>query len=129
MPRRLIHEPHLLAHELRTPLGVLAGWMSLARDGDIHPERTPVEWKKAMRACDDAAARLNLIIKEACEEAVDRAHLDPVQVERVNRLLESTTAALEESQRVLVQIRRRSRQLAELRSERLETASAAHPIP
>jgi signal transduction histidine kinase len=129
MPRRLIHEPHLLAHELRTPLGVLAGWMSLARDGDIHPERTPVEWEKAMRACDDAAARLNLIIKEACEEAVDRAHLDPVQVERVNRLLESTTAALEESQRVLVQIRRRSRQLAELRSERLETASAAHPIP
>lgn len=115
MPRRLIHEPHLLAHELRTPLGVLAGWMSLARDGDIHPERTPAEWARAMQACDEAAARLNLIIKEACQEAFDHPHLDPVQVERVNALIESTTAALEQSQKVLLTVRRRWRRPAEAR--------------
>ncbi|HEY9286751.1 MAG TPA: histidine kinase dimerization/phospho-acceptor domain-containing protein [Candidatus Dormibacteraeota bacterium] len=107
MPRRLIHEPHLLAHELRTPLSVLAGWMSLARDGDIHPERTPAKWARAMQACDEAAARLNLIIKEACQEGLDQPQLDPVRVERFNSLIESTTAALEQSQRVLISVRRR----------------------
>ena len=107
MPRRLLHEPHLLAHELRTPLGILAGWISLVRDGDIHPERTPAEWRKAMRACEDAAERLNLIIKEACEEAVERSGMDAVQVERVSRLLESTTAALEQSERVLARVKQR----------------------
>lgn len=115
MPRRLLHEPHLLAHELRTPLGILAGWISLARDGDINPERTPSEWARAMQACDDAAARLNLIIKEACQEGFDHPHLDPVQVERVNSLLESTTAALEQSQRVLHLIKGRSQRPAVLR--------------
>lgn len=125
MPRRLLHEPHLLAHELRTPLGVLAGWMSLARDGDIHPERTPEQWAKAMQACDHAAARLNLIIKEACQEGIDRSQLDPVQVERVSHLLETTSAALEESQRVLVAVRRRWQRSAVTRM-RSGAISAAH---
>lgn len=126
MPRRLLHEPHLLAHELRTPLSVLAGWMSLARDGDIHPERTPEQWANAMHACDDAAARLNLIIKEACQEAIDRHQLDPPQVERVSKLLESTTAALEESERVLVAVRRTWHRSAEVRLQSGAT-SAAQP--
>ena len=129
MPRRLIHDPHLLAHELRTPLGILAGWISLARDGDIHPERTPEVWVKAMRACDDAAARLNLIIKQACEEAGDHSHLDPVQIQRVNSLLESTTAALEQSERVLLTVKRQSQRPDDMASEVLEAASAAHRTP
>jgi signal transduction histidine kinase len=108
MPRRLLHEPHLLAHELRTPLSILAGWVSLVRDGDVHPDRTPAEWATAMHACEEAAARLNLIIKEACQEAGDHALMDAAQVEHVARLLESTTAAVEQSQRVLVTVKQRS---------------------
>jgi signal transduction histidine kinase len=107
MPRRLLHEPHLLAHELRTPLSILAGWVSLVRDGDIHPDRTPAEWKKAMAACEEAAERLNLIINEACQEAADRAGMNAFEVERVTRLLESTTTALEQSQQVLIKVRQR----------------------
>ena len=44
MHRRLLREPHVLAHELRTPLAVLAGWYSLVRDADISPDATPAEW-------------------------------------------------------------------------------------
>ena len=54
MPRRLLREPHVLAHELRTPLAVLAGWYSLVRDADISPDGTPAEWARAMAACQDA---------------------------------------------------------------------------
>lgn len=68
-PRQLLREPHLLAHELRTPLAILAGWCSLILDGDIGPNTTPREWAEARSACEDAVARLNVTIRATCGEA------------------------------------------------------------
>ena len=69
MPRRLLREPHILAHELRTPLALITGWTSLMQSGEIHPDRTPEYWATAMAACAEASARLNILISEACDEA------------------------------------------------------------
>jgi signal transduction histidine kinase len=107
MPRRLLREPHVLAHELRTPLAVLAGWYSLARDGDISANKNPEEWAKAMAACQQAVDRLNLIINQACDEAKalrwNQAARDP----RVEELAEQTTRAIEHSRAVLYRAHQR----------------------
>jgi signal transduction histidine kinase len=106
MPRRLLREPHILAHELRTPLSVLAGWYSLVRDGDISAELTPEVWSVAMTACQDAVDRLNLIISQACDEASMRP-MDGAAFEQFNERLKRTQVAIGHSQRVLAQIRSR----------------------
>jgi signal transduction histidine kinase len=104
MPRRLLREPHVLAHELRTPLSVLAGWCSLIRDGDVHPDRNPQAWELAMAACEDAVARLNLIIAEACDEAERLRLQQPADIARMAQLLASTTAAIDHSRQVLAAV-------------------------
>jgi signal transduction histidine kinase len=110
MPRRrLIREPHLLAHELRTPLGVLAGWCSLLADGDVDPDRTPPQWEIAMKACQDAVARLNVIISEACNEAAALQRGQPDQYAHFSELVEITTAAVGQSRRIREQIHRERR--------------------
>ncbi|TMF60149.1 MAG: hypothetical protein E6I16_06980 [Chloroflexi bacterium] len=107
MPRRLLREPHVLAHELRTPLAVLAGWYSLVRDADISPQRTPVEWARAMAACQEAVDRLNLVISQACNEADSSNRLRGPAYEQFNQLLERTEAAISQSREVLVQLQLR----------------------
>ena len=87
MPRRLLREPHLLAHELRTPLSVISGWCSLIRDGDVRPDATPQEWERAMAACEEALK-----------------HVKHPQVERIAALLETTSAAIVHSRRVLAHV-------------------------
>jgi len=104
MPRRLLREPHLLAHELRTPLSVISGWCSLIRDGDVRPDATPQEWERAMAACEEAVQRLNLIISQACDEAEALKHVKHPQVERIAALLETTSAAIGHSRRVLAHV-------------------------
>jgi signal transduction histidine kinase len=107
VPRRLLREPHVLAHELRTPLAILAGWYSLVRDADISPERTPAEWARAMAACQEAVARLNLVISQACDEADSINRLKGPAYEQFNQLLKRTEAAISQSRDVLVQLQLR----------------------
>jgi signal transduction histidine kinase len=106
MPRRLLREPHLLAHELRTPLSVLAGWMSLIRDGDISPRSYPDRWQSAMDACQAAVDRLNLVISEACDEATALKRPGP-QLSDVLHLLQATQEAIDHSKEVMDRIRLR----------------------
>jgi signal transduction histidine kinase len=107
MPRRLLREPHVLAHELRTPLAVLAGWYSLARDGDISANKNPEEWAKAMAACQQAVDRLNLIINQACDEAKALRWNQGAPDPRVEELAEQTTRAIEHSRAVLYRAHQR----------------------
>src|SRR5438128_12033794 len=107
MPRRLLREPHVLAHELRTPLAVLAGWYSLVRDADISPGGTPAEWARAMAACQDAVDRLNLVISQASDEANSIKRLQGPAYEQFNQLLQRTEAAIVHSREVLVQLQQR----------------------
>jgi len=107
MPRRLLREPHVLAHELRTPLAILAGWYSLVRDADISPQRTPAEWTRAMAACQEAVDRLNLVISQACDEADSINRLQGPGYEQFSQLLKRTEAAIIQSRQVLVQLQRR----------------------
>jgi signal transduction histidine kinase len=120
MPRRLLREPHVLAHELRTPLAILAGWCSLARDGDISAEKDPDEWARAMAACQQAVERLNLIINQACDEARELRWDQPARHDpRVEQLAEQTSRAIEHSRAVLYRVRRR----------RLEQGLETSPLP
>lgn len=108
MPHRLLREPHVLAHELRTPLAILAGWYSLARDGDISAEKNPQEWAMAMAACQQAVDRLNTIINQACDEASALRWPQPgLSDQRIERLVEQTTNAIEHSRAVRHRVRRR----------------------
>ncbi|HYM50042.1 MAG TPA: histidine kinase dimerization/phospho-acceptor domain-containing protein [Candidatus Limnocylindrales bacterium] len=100
MPRRLLHEPHVLAHELRTPLSVLAGWYSLIRDGDISAASRPAEWAGAMQACQEAIDRLNLVISEACHEASALKRRQLPEHERFVELLRKTEAAINHSRQL-----------------------------
>ena len=102
MPRRLLREPHVLAHELRTPLSILAGWYSLVRDGDVSPTGTPAQWALAMTACQQAVDRLNFIISQACDEAMTlEAVADSPSQGRMQQLIEETRAAIDHSQAIL----------------------------
>lgn len=106
MTRRLLDEPHVLAHELRTPLTVLAGWYSLIREEDISPNATPEQWATAMEACQEAVARLNLIINEACNEATSARRRRGPEYDHIAELLERTQMAVIQSREVLARIQR-----------------------
>ncbi len=103
MPRRLLREPHVLAHELRTPLSLLAGWYSLMESGDVHPDRTPKAWNSAMAAIQSATARLNILISEACDEA---EALKRLEATNYVELVEMTSSAIENSRRIHRQVSR-----------------------
>jgi len=119
MPGRLLREPHVLAHELRTPLAVLAGWYSLVRAADISPGGAPAEWARAMAACQDAVDRLNLVISQACDEANSIKRLQGPAYEQFDQLLKRTEAAIIHSREVLVQLQQR-------RQDATDTGEAAH---
>jgi signal transduction histidine kinase len=104
MPRRLLREPHLLAHELRTPLAVLAGWYSLIETGDVSPGTE--NWNSGMLACREAVDRLNLVIKEACDEVSAIRAYDAAAADRVERLMRETQQAVDHSWEVLTKIRK-----------------------
>jgi signal transduction histidine kinase len=103
LPRRLLREPHVLAHELRTPLSLLAGWCSLMQGGDIHPDRTPEQWQQAMEACEQAVARLNILISEACDEA---QALRQLQSSGFRDMVEMTSAAIQHARQIREEITR-----------------------
>lgn len=108
MPRRLLAEPHVLAHELRTPLSILAGWYSLVRDGDVTKTGTPQEWEIGMAACQSAIDRLNFIIAQACDEA-EALHRPEVagRHQYETRLFEETVQAIERSRALLARLEER----------------------
>ena len=102
MPRRLLREPHVLAHELRTPLSILAGWYSLIRDGDVTQSGTPREWELAMTACQAAIDRLNFIISQACDEVETLRWPDTgAGAEYGARVFEEATVAIQRSRELL----------------------------
>ncbi len=105
MPRRLLREPHVLAHELRTPLSILAGWYSLIRDGDLTKAGNPEEWEAAAEACQAAIDRLNFIISEACDEA--EALRWPVRQQYPRRVFEEATEAIQRSRELLARFEER----------------------
>ena len=110
MPRQLLREPHVLAHELRTPLSILAGWYSLLRDGDVTKSGTPREWELAMTACQAAIDRLNFIISQACDEAEALRWLDTAAGDEYGaRVFEEATAAIQRSRELLAQFEERRR--------------------
>ena len=102
MPRRLLREPHVLAHELRTPLSILAGWYSLVRDGDVTKAGTPDKWETGMAACQAAIDRLNFIISEACNEP-EALRPPEATVRRLyqTRVFEEAVEAIERSRTLL----------------------------
>jgi signal transduction histidine kinase len=104
MPGRLLSQPHLLAHELRSPLTILAGWHSLIRDGDIDPTTTPKEWAVAMAAIQDSTDRLNVIIREACQE-LELSRLRPEAYQRFTELLAGANLTVARSREVLERVR------------------------
>jgi signal transduction histidine kinase len=101
VPRRLLQEPHILAHELRTPLSLLAGWYSMMESGDVHPDRTPQAWSRAMTAIQTATARLNILISEACDES---EALKRLETSNYLELVEMTSSAIEHARRVHRQV-------------------------
>ena len=106
MPRRLLREPHVLAHELRTPLSILAGWYSLVRDGDVTRIDAPEAWKTAMKACQIAIDRLNFIISQACDEA-EALRWSVDGEEYGSRMFEEATAAIGRSRELLSRLEAR----------------------
>lgn len=105
MPRHLLREPHVLAHELRTPLSVLAGWISLIRDGDITPQKCPETWQSAMDACNIAVARLNYVIAEACDEAGSLKRIpDEQMIAPFLRLVVETRQAIDHSRELMERV-------------------------
>ena len=129
MPIRLLREPHVLAHELRTPLAVLAGWYSLVRDADISPQRTPVEWAQAMAACQEAVDRLNLVISQACDEADSINRRQGPAYEQFNHLLKRTEAAITQSREVLVQLQLRRQDPTDTAPNRVIRGRRMRPRP
>lgn len=110
MPRGLLREPHLLAHELRTPLSILAGWYSLIRDGDITKSDHPQEWQTAIAACQAAIDRLNFIISQACDESgALRWPVDAAGEHYGTRVFEEATEAIERSRELLARFEDRRR--------------------
>jgi signal transduction histidine kinase len=113
MPRRLLREPHVLAHELRTPLSILAGWYSLIRDGDITKAGHPQEWQSAIAACQAAIDRLNFIISQACDEAEAlRWPSDTAGEQYGTRVFEEATEAIQRSRELLARYEERRRKRA-----------------
>jgi signal transduction histidine kinase len=117
MTKSLLREPHLLAHELRTPLSVLAGWYSMIRDGDISPNDKPQEWDRAMDACREAIARLNLVIAQTCDEPSLLMQLEGPQFGEVLALMEKTQDAIEQSRELMGRIEKQKQRHRELLSE------------
>jgi signal transduction histidine kinase len=110
MPRRLLREPHVLAHELRTPLSILAGWYSLIRDGDLSKAGNPQEWQAATEACQAAIDRLNFIISQACDEAEAlRWPADHAGEQYGTRVFEEATDAIQRSRELLARFEDRRR--------------------
>jgi len=105
MPTQLLREPHALAHELRTPLTILNGWLSMIRDGDIQPERSE-SWEIAMKACREAAERLNALITAACDEAEALRRAQPPTYERYLELAEASRRAIERSEEIRTMMQR-----------------------
>jgi signal transduction histidine kinase len=112
MARRLLRDPHVLAHELRTPLSILAGWYSLVRDGDISATSTPKEWECAMVSCQRAVERLNFIISQACDEASSAEWAHPLIHQRMTKLAEETQSRLDHSREVLTRVKGRRNHLS-----------------
>ena len=108
MPDRLLREPHILAHELRTPLAVLAGWFSMIRDGDVSPDETPAHWSQAMLACEEAVSRLNILISQACDEVASMKRMRNDRYEELQTSLERTRLAISHSRQVLEAVTQRS---------------------
>ena len=101
MPERLLREPHVLAHELRTPLAILAGWISMVRDGDLSPQSRPADWNEAMSACQEAVDRLNFLISQACDEVASMKRMRDDRYGDFEANLERTRAAITHSRQVL----------------------------
>ena len=57
-----------------------------------------------MAACEEAVQRLNVIISQACDEAEALKQVKHPQVERITALLETTSAAIGHSRRVLAHV-------------------------
>lgn len=100
MPTRLLREPHLLAHELRTPLSGLAGWYSLIATGDVRPGT--VEGERGLAVCQEAIDRLNFVIDQASDEA--SALRERHSMERVERLARETKQAIDHSYETLLRV-------------------------
>ena len=124
MPARLRSNPHLLAHELRTPLSILGGWYSLIRDGDVSRTDTPEIWDSAMEACEQAVHRLNFIIGQACDETASTKSIDPETYVRMLRLIDETRLAIDHSTDVLARIRERRDYRRDHRGQPTQTHAA-----
>jgi signal transduction histidine kinase len=106
-----------LAHELRTPLSVLAGWYSMIADGDIGPDSKPQEWDRAMAACREAIARLNLVIAQTCDEPSILLQVDAAQFGEVVALMQKTQDAIEQSRDLMGRIEKQKQRHRDFMAE------------
>jgi hypothetical protein len=67
------------------------------KSGDVHPDRTPEQFQRAMVACELAVGRLNILISEACDEAEALKQLEAPNFQEMVRM---TTTAIEHARQI-----------------------------
>ncbi|HEV2954445.1 MAG TPA: MASE1 domain-containing protein [Candidatus Dormibacteraeota bacterium] len=68
---------NMAAHELRTPLSVILGYLSLLSDGSLGP--TPVKWRQPLQILERKAGELNTIVDDLLAAARIEAGTLPQQ--------------------------------------------------
>lgn len=106
---------NMAAHELRTPISVLIGYLSLLSDGTLGPG--PPDWVKPLEILSTKAAELNRIV----DHLLTAARMETEDVDARQTPLDLRT--------VVGQAVTRARPRAELLSGRISLEAGARPLP
>src|ERR1700730_9816135 len=106
---------HLAAHELRTPITVLTGYLSLLSDGTLGA--VPDEWKKPLEVLRGKTRELNRIVADLLEASRIDANALPRDLSRIDL------------RTVIEEARMRALPRAQLLDAEIATRLTADPVP
>ena len=109
------HFLHMAAHELRTPITVLTGYLSLLSDGTLGA--VPDEWKKPLEILTGKTRELNRIVADLLEASRLEANALPRNLSQIDL------------RRVIEDARERALPRAQLLDAEIATRLTADPVP